>query len=645
MSRSALLLLALSACTAEKGDSGDDGGVTPREFSDCDPISYEYCSLPFPSSFYLREDAESPTGVRVHLGETTLPVSYQGHQPAPTFWNERDGFSPLGPLLVWFPGMTLTGLPGHDAIGDSVLDDAPIVLLDAETGERQPYFAEFDESGLAVEGQQFLMIRPVQPLAYGRRYVVGIRDVVDAAGAPVPPSDGFAALRDGTPTENWDIEGRRDLYADIFATLEQAGVPRTELQLAWDFTVSSQEGTVGKALAIRDDMWSRVGDVGPAYVIDAIVDEADEYIYRRVEGRMTVPRYTDVDEPGALLTRGPDGMPYYNGDTTVPFTIQIPRTAFEDPRPLPLVQYGHGLLGGQGESQSGYLREMADRYGFVIFAVDWTGMKEEDVDAITLMIATGLDNFAIVPERTQQGFVEFAAALRMMTGGMAEDRQVAWTTDGEGQEVPLFDTDTVYYYGNSQGGIFGGAYLAIQPEIERGVLGVPGMPYSLLLSRSKDFDPFFVLFQAVYPDQRDITLWMALMQMLWDSGEPSGYGRLMNQEPPDGVAHQVLIQDAIGDHQVTTLGAHVMARAYGAGNINPLEDIWGVPELESGTVASALAEYAYGQPAVPYENRPPTDGEDTHEDTRRNPKAQDQLWTFLTTGTVVNYCDGPCDPE
>lgn len=637
-------LFLLFACTSPDAPDDTGGGLTPREYSDCDPISYDYCALPFPSSFYEREDPTSPTGVRVHLGPTTLPPTRQGFQPDPALWNERDGFSPLAQVLAYFPGMSLQGVPGQDDIAASVADGAPIVLLDAETGERHPYFAELDVSGMVVPGENFLLIRPVVPFQYGHRYVVGIRDLVDDTGAPIAPSEGFTALRDDTPTDNWDLEGRREGYADIFATLEQDGWSRTELQLAWDFTVGSKEGITGRAVRIRDDGLARIPD-GPTYTIDSVVDDYGEHIYRRIDGQMTVPRYTEADEPGTLLTRDEDGMPYYAGETTVPFMVLIPRTAAVDPRPLPVLQYGHGLLGHHDEADSGYLGEMADRYGFIIVAVSWTGMKEEDSDAITLMIVESIDHFAMIPERSQQGFLEFAAALRMARTNLADD-EVMMLPDPETLEpVSVVDRETAYYYGNSQGGILGGAYLALQPEIERGVLGVPGMPYSLLLSRSYDFDPFFILFQAVYPDQRDISLWMVLMQMLWDSGEPSGYGRVMNQEPLDGVAHQVLLQDAIGDAQVTTLGAHVMARAYGAGNIAPLEDLWGIPEVPSGSTGSALAEYEWGAPEVPYENVPPDSEYDTHGQTRKSFLAQEQLWTFLTTGTVVSYCDGPCDPE
>ena len=50
----------------------------------------------------------------------------------------------------------------------------------------------------------------------------------------------------------------------------------------------------------------------------------------------------------------------------------------------------------------------------------------------------------------------------------------------------------LYYYGNSQGGIAGGALTAVEPDITRTVLYVPGMNYSTLLTRSVDFADYAV---------------------------------------------------------------------------------------------------------------------------------------------------------
>ena len=50
----------------------------------------------------------------------------------------------------------------------------------------------------------------------------------------------------------------------------------------------------------------------------------------------------------------------------------------------------------------------------------------------------------------------------------------------------VIDTRRLFYDGNSQGGIIGGALAAVGVDHDRAVLGVPGMNYSTLLRRSVD---------------------------------------------------------------------------------------------------------------------------------------------------------------
>src|SRR5262249_61341847 len=99
----------------------------------------------------------------------------------------------------------------------------------------------------------------------------------------------------------------------------------------------------------------------------------------------------------------------------------------------------------------------------------------------------------------------------------------------------------VFYNGNSQGGIFGGMATAISTEWTRAVLGVPGMNYSELLPRSVDFDPFFSELQQTYPDARENTLEVALIQMLWDRGDADGYAEHLTSHPYENTPNHTVL--------------------------------------------------------------------------------------------------------
>lgn len=47
-----------------------------------------------------------------------------------------------------------------------------------------------------------------------------------------------------------------------------------------------------------------------------------------------------------------------------------------------------------------------------------------------------------------------------------------------------------------QGGIFGSVYMSVTTDVTRGVIGVGGGPYGLLLPRSADFTALFDVLKA-----------------------------------------------------------------------------------------------------------------------------------------------------
>src|SRR5690606_34953684 len=124
----------------------------------------------------------------------------------------------------------------------------------------------------------------------------------------------FRALRDEIDTGDERVDGRREKFEGLFAELEGAGVARDELQIAWDFTTASTENNTGWLLHMRDLALEAVGDAGPSYVIDEVIDDPNDRIARRIIGRFTVPSFMTDGEPGASLVFGEDGLPEIQGE-------------------------------------------------------------------------------------------------------------------------------------------------------------------------------------------------------------------------------------------------------------------------------------------------------------------------------------------
>ena len=443
------------------------GGGELKPLTGCDPLDTTLCALPFPSSYFLAENAESATGYQVAFGESSLPMNIDGVQVKPKYWNEKDGFSTNTPILASFPKVDESLLMSHEDLEQYESDTVTTILLNAETGERVPHFAELDYAYLdeiiVVQPEDTLLhLYPVVPMEFGTRYIVAYRGLSTTEGQAFEPSAAFAALRDGTKTEREDIENRREHFDEVvFPALEANGVSRDSLQLAFDFVTVSRENSLSRMEWMRDDAMERFGETGPDYVItevDPATEEetlercaSGESIGRTLYGDMTVPLYTTEDDEAVFLTRDENGQPFYNGDTTTDFMVRIPCSLIEEPKPAPILQYGHGLLGSYGEARTGYLSDLADREGYVIVATDWKGMSDKDRGHITLMVANDTSDFAFLPERSLQGFVEFMAVLDVAMKGLPNDELL--TFDG----VNIVDPERRYYYGNSQGGNLWGA--------------------------------------------------------------------------------------------------------------------------------------------------------------------------------------------
>jgi len=633
-------IVGLALCAACGSDDASSKLSTP---TGCDPVDPSVCALPFPSSNFQVE-ADTVSGVQNAFGPDHLPVNRHGVPTQPEMWNEKDGFSILTPAVIWFEDLSGNGLVSHTDLDAYLADDVTIALLDAETGEQKPYFAEVDATAEKPE-QNPLIIRPVAPLDYATRYVIAIRGLTRTDGSAVTASEGFAALRDDEATTDGDIEGRRDHYeSHIFPVTDAAGFQRSELQAAWDYTTVSRESSLDDALTIRDDALSQLGDGGPAYTLDSIEDHdcTSSRIARTVEGTLTVPLYTDIDGPGAILHRDADGTPVQNGTTEAAFMVRVPCSLAEDPAEGGLIlQYGHGLLGDYGEARTGYLSAMADDNRWVVLAMNWDGMSEADYGEIVIMLASDVSGFRMIPERSLQGFIQKMYALRALRGDLGQDDALVY--DG----ASVVDPDRFAYYGNSQGAIMGGSYVGLSPDHTRAVLGVGGMPYSLLLQRSSDFDSFFALFKELFLDHRDIAILISGFQTIWDPAESAGYAHMTRDPIPGTPNKTVLMQTALGDAQVSELGSHVAARAWDARTIAPqTKPVWGLEEGIPPFEGSAFVEFDYiDGPMLPLENVPPDATIDTHECPRREPPAQEQIRDFVETGVVNQYCDGVCESE
>jgi hypothetical protein len=359
----------------------------------------------------------------------------------------------------------------------------------------------------------------------------------------------------------------------------------------------------------------------------------------RIDGNMTVPLYLTDANAGGTMVLDANRMPKQNGTATYPFLVLIPNSATKGTPGVPL-QFGHGLLGDRTLATS--VTGIANQFNFVVVATDWIGLAASDLLNVGNILGNGdASLFRQVADRLDQGVLNALLAMRMVSGRLARDPMVQFNG------ASAIDTTKRYYFGGSEGGIMGATYMAVSTDVTRGVIDNLGQPYSLLLNRSVDFDPYLSILQGTYPNALDIQMAIGLDQMLWDRSEPSGFSTSITSNLfPGTPPHTVLMQVSIGDHQVTTLGAHILARAAGAVTLSPANrPIYAINEVTPPyTGPATIVEYDFGLPPVPITNVPMRMGTDPHGELRQTPAAISQATHFLLTGEVQSYCDGgPCN--
>jgi hypothetical protein len=679
------------------------GARPPAPQSDhrCDLLDPSVCLYPWPNDYFTTADPTTDTGLRLNIASDATPSNVQGTHIDPTDFNRNDGFSPGQPIVTKVPGLDTqealaqTGAPTLNSLERSFDPDQSIVVIDASTGQRQLIWAEVDANA-SSPANAALEIHPAVNFREGHRYIVALRNLRDANGDPIEAQDSFRTLRDQLPSDNPLINERRAHYQEIFRTLKDAGIKRKDLYLAWDFTVASERNLSERMLSIRDDAFAQLGDTNlsdlavqggvPPHTDTSVTDfppcgddgcqagESDQLI-RRVQGTFVVPCYLDqVGCPvGSKFLHDPPSNPLPTrlpGNTfNANFVCNIPRSAagngtVEPARPS---LYGHGLFGSANEVNSGAVVAFASEHNFVMCATNWIGMANEDRVYVATQVLTDLSKFSSVPDRVQQGMLDFLYLGRLMDNPAGFNSDPNFQLPSAGGTASVIDPQRLYYVGGSQGGIIGGSLTAVAPDWNRAALGVPGMNYSILVPRSVDFDAFKPFLYGSYTNELERPLIFSMLQLLWDRSEANGYAWHMTSDPlPNTPPHKVILDEAFGDHQVSNFATEVEARTIGAQLREPDLDpgratanipFFGIPRIQSFPFNGSLLEIwdvgplrvedgvTKGTPPPPITNVPNRLGVDPHgPDASEEPTARTQVSEFLQPDALSQIID-VCGPH
>jgi hypothetical protein len=623
----------------------------------CDPFDKAACLLPWPNDYFRKHG-------HLALSDAQMPRSTDGVPIAARDYNWSDGFSPGQIIVTLVPGLDLgrSGAAPVTDIGRSLKPGQPIVVIDAKTGERQLIWSELNMIP-SDPSKRTLSVHPGVGWREGHRYIVALRNLKRANGTTIEAPRAFRRYRDGLKGGGPAAKRRRGHMRDIFKALDKAGVNPGELYLAWDFTVASRKNLTQRLLSIRDRSFAALGDsnlrdldvtgTAPQFKVTEARDVPG--IGRRVSGTVAVPCWLNNPGcvPGGRFKLDKRGLPVRTPGNVqqAPFVCVVPNSSATTPaRPL---LFGHGLF--QDATAVDSIALLAPVSNAVICGTNFAGMSMEDL-ANDAQVSSDLSRFPELADRLQQGILAFMYLGRAMVHpqGFSSNPEFAGR----------INTERLFYAGASLGGIIGGALTAVAPDFDRSALIVPGLRFSLLLTRSTQFPTFGKILYGKYPDPVEQALVNSMIQLLWDRGEANGYVYHMVRDPlPNTPTKTVLLHEAFGDHQVSNVATETEARIIGARLRTPALDpgrsldrvpFYGIKPIPSYPwKGNALTVFdigplrppgcsgaaCIGTPPAPVTNTPPDIGVDPHGLTAFELSAVQEFMDFLKVdGAFVDHC-------
>lgn len=636
----------------------------------CSPLGVGVdCGVPYPSDVFLVDDPAMPTGKRVATSGAAKLLTQSGLSGDVFEVWAPDGFSPVTPMVAAF-GVAVdpASVPGFasDPAATTVAG-AATALIDAETGRRVAHYIDVDPRA-TDDARRAVTLRPLARLRPRTRYLVALSGLTTADGAPVPALEGFRRLRDGQTVADPELAALAPHFdAEVFTLIEQAGIPRSALQLAWDFTTGSDERITDDMLLARAAALGALDAAPPVVTVDAVfedeevalaVDDHPELTWRVIYGSFTAPRVVEANQPGTKLLRGADGLPTADGTIDVPFIAIVPASVRDGAAGAPVL-FGHGFFGSRDEAEGFAARNIMNAVRGVGFAIDWQGMSDVDIGRVVATVGGEVDKSIDFAERVPQAMVNWHALSRAIQGGAFFGHEAFTrppTRPGRDQlRVPVIDVSKpTCFIGISMGHILGGTMAALNPDVRRATLQVGGAAFSTMMFRARPFTRFLFLMDISVPDALDQQKLHAHMQSQLDRIDPASYARFLRDEQlpigptnaPDG--RRVLLQMGVGDPQVPNIGTELHARTLGVPVVqgSAKRGIFGLDEAAAPHRGSGLFAYDYGVDTEFYQTAMPAeDGNAVHEAVRRSPETLAQLDAFFHDGVIINPCGERCAVE
>ena len=535
-----LLPMMLLACAGGRSPGGDSGGM-PIAFCEgataalYDPLHPSEL-VAFPDDTYTVQDADSPTGLRVHLDASTAPWTTTLAVPLLPILEElgtRSGFARLGGVVLRFSGP----VEGWPTDVESSLAGTGIQWWDlsVEPPERVPFEV------VVGEASDQLILEPLVTLRGGAQHAVFVTtDLPDATGDCISPAPLIRERLSGGGGE----PGRR-----VIDAARAVGVRSEDVSHALIFTTHDDLGPLVEAAAhIRSSTpsWKESPTCSGAdpVVCQGVFDASDYRTGGAVEGG--VPAADWELRPTVWLPPDADG-------------------------PVPVVLYGHGL--NSRAANGAALISLLSELGVAVVALDAlhhgshpTADPEDDLPALAFL-GLDLSNLRLDARGLRGSFDQSVLDRLQLLQLLRENPDL----DGDG--LADVDMDRLLYFGDSLGGLMAPSLMALEPTVGAGVLAVGGGRLSAFATEGEVVSSLGPVLEALVGPPDTFARLMPVLQASIDPSDPAVWAAHVLEDRFDtGTAPDLLLPVSQFDDTVPPSSAKALARGLRLPHLAPVPD-------------------------------------------------------------------------
>jgi len=498
----------------------------------CNPTSIATCALPFPSTYWMQDDAMSPTGKTIQVSNAMvrpeiiaqLPVD-EGFSPEGLF-NGDSGFSAASAAVFEFGSAPLADtLPENG--GDAV------VAIDLTTGERisvRALISDYAQSDKVNGTAHVVEVYPQSRWEYGHEILVAITTDLDLEA---PEAGLITKVLSGSANQ-------RAYTQDLVATLTANGVNPLSVRNATRFVVRDRDEVTGPVVAAIDDVRSREH---PVRNLDVKYNYTDRDIAARVDGEVLIYNYR--------INNGTSNVDYSAEpmEQWVEFRLTLPAAAREGS--VPVAMYAHGL--GANKETDTIVSGMNAEIGVATYAIGFPNHGDRtEADGGYVLSNVSTDKLGVPVGMINQNAIDFASAHRALQTTLADIDVVgrkSWRSWAGNKPDGVSDIDAtqVMMQGTSLGGVLGSTYGAISPDIKGGVYHVTGVGVTSILANSILWVPMFSNLVPSEANGAEAIMLRGAIQQALDHGDSINYIDMFRHPELGREARPLMLTNGAGD--------------------------------------------------------------------------------------------------